>query len=850
VAEPKVAVIPAPTTPLLGRGAELAQVTDVLWNPDVRLVSLLGPGGIGKTRLAVEVAWALHAGTGFADGVWFVDLASVNDPELAPATVARAIGIVDMGTGDDVDRLCEAIRDRDMLLVLDNFERVTPATRFVAQLLAAAPRLSILATSRRSLHLQGEHEIVVPPLGSDDAVALFSARARAVNPGFELSATTTPIVESICAELDRLPLAIELAAARSKVLSPAELRSRLASRLDLLTRGPSDQPERLRSMHATITWSYDALPADVRGVFRHLAMFSGGWNLEAAEAVCQPAAVPMVDGLAVLLDHHLVQRDDTGAETRFGMFETVREFGHQELVNAGDTNDVARRHATHFLAFAHTAEREFHKADQAAWLDRVATEHDNIRAALQWALVEDPEMALDLAGTMWRFWVLRGYVKEGLGWLERSISAASDSPSTARARAMLGAGSMYEAIGDDEAAEFRYLAGLRDSEALDDAMGIALASRHLGNADLGRGRYDQATEWYVKARSVGEHLNDDSVIAGSVSNLGSVAYFQGDYARAEKYWTEAAAFYRRSSDSNRLASILNNLAELAALRGDPAVAVKRHEEVLELRRQLGDPIGTAQTLVNLGKAVQGTGDLARARAVLEDGLARLRSLGIERDIGACLYNMGLLARAEGRTAEAAELANEALSIKHTSDELFDLAQCLELIAGVGADAGLGIRSARVLGAAAALRRTIGARPSAGEPEADEIYATVRGVVGDDRLAAGIDEGETWALEHAVAEATEIASVVSSAAVDRVVTPLAERVSSEVSPAARRLRLTARELEVLGYLAQRYTDREIAESLTISLRTVTTHVGRILTKLGVDGRRQAAIEATRLGLLAS
>jgi DNA-binding CsgD family transcriptional regulator len=283
------------------------------------------------------------------------------------------------------------------------------------------------------------------------------------------------------------------------------------------------------------------------------------------------------------------------------------------------------------------------------------------------------------------------------------------------------------------------------------------------------------------------------------------------------------------------------------LRDDPMVAVRLHEEVLDLRRQLGDPIGIAQTLVNLGTALQHSRDLTRARSVLEEGLARLRDLGIERDIGACLYNMALLARAEGRTAEAAQMAGEGLAIKHATDERFDLAQSLELVAGVAADSGLGTRAARLLGAASALRRSIGARPSIGEPDADAIYTTVRDAVGDVELAAGIAEGETWELGQAVAEATEIASVASAAP---VVASISRPIPVVRPPAAQRLGLTARELEVLGYLVQRYTDREIAGALTISLRTVTTHVGRILTKLGVDGRRQAAIEATRLGLLAS
>lgn len=833
---------------MLGRHAELAQLTDLLWNPDVRLVSLLGPGGIGKTRLAVEVARELQDGTGFVDGVHFVDLAPVADPDLVAGTVARTIGLVDMGTGHDVERLCEAIRDRDMLLVLDNFEQVIPAVGFVGQLLAAAPRLSMLVTSRVPLHLRGEHEIVVRSLSADDALALFVARARAVNPSFELDDATTPLVESVCAELDRLPLAIELAAARSKVLSPAELHARLGRRLDLLSRGPADQPVRLQSMRATISWSYDALAPEVQSLCRQLAVFASGWTLDAAEAVCATAETPVVDGLTVLLEHHLVRRDDTGAETRFGMFETVREFGRQESVDEDD-RAIRRRHAEHFLSLAGIAEVEIAGADQATWLDRVETEHDNVRAALHWALDSAPDIAIDLAGTMWRFWVIRGYVTEGLDWLERCIATAGGDATRARARANLGAGSMLEAIGDDEAAEQRYLAGLRDWEDLGDRAGMAIAYRHLGNADIGRGRYAEATLWYERTRRLGEQLDDQGVIAGAVSNLGSVAYFEGNLDRAAECWREAANYFRASNDANRLASILNNVAELEALRGDPAAAVEAHEQVMVLRRQLRDPIGLAQTLVNLGSAVQATGDLTRARSLLEEALHRLRNLGVERDTGSCLYNLAVVARAEGRTAEAAQFAGESLSIKHATGEKFDVAQCLELIAGLAADHGLVARATRLLGASGALRRSIGARPSI---DAGTTWAHIGGAVSEHELANDVAEGEGWTLARSVAEATELALVWSSTSSGER-QPRRDAIDAApfaLTPTARRLGLTAREVEVLGYLVQRYTDREIAEALTISLRTVTTHVGRILTKLGVVGRRQAATEAARLGLVAS
>ncbi len=843
--------IPAPTTSIVGRIAELAMAKDLLWNPDVRLVSLLGPGGIGKTRLAVEIAWALRSGPGFVDGVYFVDLAPVKDPDLVPATLARSLGVVDMGTGNDLERLRGHLRDADVLVVLDNFEQVAGAAPFVADLLAAARRLSILVTSRGPLHLRGEHQIEISSLDTGDAVALFVARARAVLPDFHLDESTRHVVEAICTDLDGLPLAIELAAARSKVLSPAAMRSRLGRRLSLLTGGPTDQPERLRSMHATIAWSYDALEPPVQISFRQLSVFSGGWTLDGAESVCTLTTLPVVDVLTTLLDQHLVLRDDTRAETRFAMFETVREFSRDELAKAEESAQesagVHRRHAAYCLTLVLAAQRGFSQVDQVEWLDRVDAEHDNIRAALQWALGNDTGTSLEIAGAMWRFWLLRGYTSEGLDWLERSLRAAGNALSIARARALMGSGSMFEAIGDDDTAEARYLEGLRTWEALGDRAGMALTYRHLGNAAVGRGLYERAIECYTMTRSLGAELDDDEVITGAVSNLGSVAYFQGDYASAEQHWNEAAEFYRASKDSNRLASILNNLAELAVLRGDREFGVALLEEVLVLRQQLRDPIGVAQTMVNLGKAVQTSGDLSRARSLLEEGLVRLRALGIQRDAGACLYNLALVAREEGQWAEAAQLAGECLSIKYAAGERFDLAQCLELLAGLAADRRLGTRAARLLGASGALRRSIGARPPTDEPEASAIYESVRRVVGDEGFASGMADGEKWTVERAMAEATEIALV---APVEPVAGGTTRDVVVKLTPAAERLGLTVRELEILSYLVERYTDREIAEVLIISLRTVTTHVGRILSKLAVDGRRHAAAEAARLGLFAS
>ena len=340
-------------------------------------------------------------------------------PSLVPATIARSIGIVDIGTGTDAQRLYGLLRDLDLLLVLDNFEQVAPAAGFVAELLAVAPRVSVLVTSRQPLHLRGEHEIAVPPLGPDDAVALFLARARAVRPGFGLDATTEPLVESICAELDRLPLAIELAAARSKVLSPAELHARLGRRLDLLTRGPRDQPDRLRSMHATISWSYDALPPDVQTVFSQLSVFSGGWNLAGRGGDLPDGGSPRSSKRWRCCS--ITTSFDATTQRRVAVLD-VRDRARVRVATNRRTTTTRCVDGTPRTGWRSPAPSRSSSpaSHQAAWLDRMEIEHDNIRSALRWALIAAPEIALDLAGTMWRFWLLRGYATEGLDWIERA----------------------------------------------------------------------------------------------------------------------------------------------------------------------------------------------------------------------------------------------------------------------------------------------------------------------------------------------------------------------------------------------------------------------------------------------
>jgi non-specific serine/threonine protein kinase len=504
-------------TPLAGREREVADLLGLIRRSETRLVTVSGPGGVGKTRLALQVA--VEAANDYADGVAFVRLDPIRDPALVVATIAQGLGLREAGNESWFTRLTEFLSGREQLLILDNFEQIIGAASVVSNLLAVCPRLKVLVTSREVLRLTGEREFPLSPLGlpaSDEvsvdaiaqagAVALFVQRAQAANPTFRLTPDVAPIVVDICRRLDGLPLAIELAASRIKVLSPRSLLARLEQRLMLLTGGARDQPARLQTMRDAIAWSHDPLPPAEQALFRRLAVFAGGFTLDAVAEVASfelrasglggsaPMAEPLevgtapnskleasspklatLDGIASLIEKSLVRPMEDGAagEPRFTMLETIREFGAAMLVAEGEAVEARRQHGRWMVDLAERAEPELVGPRQDEWLDRLEAERDNIRAALAWAIDErDAERAQRLAGALWRFWVTRGYLTEGKTWTERALALGDASPAVA-AKAHHHLGNLALDLGDYELARAGYEAGLALWQAYGDRRGLA-----------------------------------------------------------------------------------------------------------------------------------------------------------------------------------------------------------------------------------------------------------------------------------------------------------------------------------------------------------------------------------------
>ena len=591
-------------TPLIGRETECAAVCRLLRTPSVRMVTLTGAGGIGKTRLALQAAAELA--DEFGDGSYVVPLAAVRDPWLVGEAIAHALHLVEQGKEPLLDRLKSYLSRRRLLLVLDNFEHVSAAASLVAELLAECPLLKVLATSRASLRVTAEHEFAVPtlPLPEPDdlddldkvatsaAVELFVRRVQAVRFDFGLSPDNAAAVAGICTRLDGLPLAIELAAVRSKLLSPDEILARLDRPLELLTAGPRDLPARHRELRRTIGWSYGLLDAGERQLFRGLAVFAGGCTVEAAEAVLtmpEDPSLGVLDGLVSLVDHGLVQRTEgPGDQSRLEMIETIREFALEELEDGGDAGALRAAHAAYFLGVTGEAERQVAGRDQQAVLDRLAVDHANLRAALQWYLDRrESEAALRLCNGLWRFWLVRGHLNEGRRWLDLALGHYGRQRTPARAWALVGAG-MIASFLEDESAAAHCDESLALFRELDDSTGLAVAltgraliARKAGDLQTARALYEEVL------RVVGP--GGGAAAAGALQGLGWLSFWEGREDEAAALFADSLAKFEEAGDRLQAAGSLYALGQLASRSGDHERAHASCEAALAIAEDLDDP---------------------------------------------------------------------------------------------------------------------------------------------------------------------------------------------------------------------------------------------------------------------
>jgi non-specific serine/threonine protein kinase len=716
----------------VGRQEQLAAISGLLEQQNNRLITLTGPGGVGKTRLAARVAAQLRSR--FPDGVWLVELARVTNPILIAQLTVRTLGLVEEDRQTRLQTLIEYLRSRELLLVLDNCEHlVEDVAHFAESLLRTSPGLSILATSRESLGIEGERVWALPPLSAPDpeeevtpdalrqyeATDLFLERAASVQPNFRITRQNALAVAQVCTYLDGIPLAIELAAARLRALSVEDIVTRLDDRFRFLVGSRTSEP-RQQTLRALIDWSYDLLPKKERKLMRRLAVFAGGWSLPAAEDVCSGGGIgkkEVLDVLAQLVDKSLVVTELYKGTIRYQFLETIRQYAAERLEKSGEADEYTEKHAQFYLQLARESYGKCWGRDQGIYLDRLESEHDNLRKAMEHLLAHDPtgEALLHMAGSLWRYWEVRGYINMGRYWITLALKENPHASTYVRANGLRGAGILARQQGDYVEAKthheeslvlFRQLGtayNLQIARQLDalgeieqyygnyeqaivlhkeslalqrelgDKEGVAASLAHLGVIARERGRYDEAEELLQQSLLLNRELGDRLRISVDLNNLGFVATRQCHYERALAYHDEAVQQYRDLNNKLGISESLLNMGDVAKNKGDFRQSLEYYTECLALKRELGDRRGIGRTNVRLATAALLRGDYQQARKMADQSLASFRALGIRRGVVVALRIRALVAVYEGDFELAGRLAEESLQMAQEIEALLEAA---------------------------------------------------------------------------------------------------------------------------------------------------------------------------------
>jgi predicted ATPase/transcriptional regulator with XRE-family HTH domain len=724
--------LPVPLTSFIGREDVLGAVRSLLERRDVRLVTLTGPPGIGKTRLSVQAGASLLGS--FKDGVFFVPLATVSDTGMVASAVAKELNVRETRGRTLMEALKSHLLEKEALLVLDNFEQIVEAAPLATELLTVAPGVKVLATSREALNVYGEHNYAVPPLRMPDsvgigvdrqpmtvpardalqyeAVRLFVERATAAKNGFDFSEENAAGIVAICSGLDGLPLAIELAAARVAHLSIGEMLSRLQSRLDLLATGPRDVTSRQKTLRGAIEWSYDLLEENERKLFSRLSVFVGGCTREALASVCDlgdeddssHALVGSLHAKSLVEIGHT-----TDGQERFRMLQTIREYAWEMLDKSGERDALQARHAACFLSLAETSEPMLAGPEQAAWLDSLSAEHDNLMVALNWLLKHDVEAALRMGAALTIFWYRRGHLSEGRAALSSALSHGEEVAASIRGKALNGAGTLAYAQGDYDEAKLFYTQSLAAQRATGDKKAIARALNNIALIASNQGEYEAALTLYNESMALWEELGDKVGIALSLNNLMVIALAQGDYAGARVTAQRSVELRRETGDKAGLASSLSNLGIVLFALGEDTNAAALQEESLHIRRELGDRHGIANSLLNLGELARYRDDAELAEQLCGQCLQICRELGDKPGICNALVNLGHLAQSRGDLDTAARFFTESMELFREGGDRRGLAQSLVGLAAVAASRGQVESAARLLGAVDATLEGIGSR---------------------------------------------------------------------------------------------------------------------------------------------